>query len=218
MSQRIRSAMPRLFDASCALWGLLILFPVLAGLAMAILLDDGPPILFRQTRVGKKGMLFDIWKFRTMRKDSTGRAVTAAGDPRITRVGAWLRRVKLDELPQLFNVLKGDMSLIGPRPEVPAYVEPENPLWRTVLQSKPGITDLSTLFYRNEEEILGVAPDPDAYYRQIVLPAKLRLNAQYMRSRSFGSDLRLILLTIRYSLSPDSFNRSHAEEVLRFGV
>jgi lipopolysaccharide/colanic/teichoic acid biosynthesis glycosyltransferase len=117
-----------------------------------------------------------------------------------------LRKFKLDELPQLFNVLKGDMSLVGPRPEVPEYVQLEAPVWQAVLQVRPGVTDLATLLYRHEEVLLGASGDPTAFYRETVLPAKLRLNIGYLRSRSFWRDLKLILLTIRYSLFPERFN------------
>jgi lipopolysaccharide/colanic/teichoic acid biosynthesis glycosyltransferase len=202
----------RLFDAVSASAGLVLLLPVFAVLALAIVLDDGPPVLFRQTRIGRGGRPFRLWKFRTMRVGSRGRAITAAGDHRVTRVGAALRKWKLDELPQLFNVLVGDMSLVGPRPEVPEFVEPDSPVWDAVLKVRPGITDLATLFYRSEERLLGAARDPVAFYRETVLPAKLRLNLKYMASRSFAQDLRLIWLSIRYSLFPAGFD---AERIRR---
>ena len=133
--------------------------------AILILLSDGRPVFFRQKRVGRHGELFDILKFRTMEIESGGPAITAAGDRRVTLVGAKLRRYKLDELPQFFCVLRGHMSLIGPRPEVPEYVEPADDLWETVLQMRPGITDLASLAYRNEEAMLALADDPEALYR-----------------------------------------------------
>ena len=191
---------------TCAAAGLLLLMPVMAALAVAILCDDGPPVFFSQTRVGRRGKPFRIWKFRTMRAGSQGSVITAAGDRRVTRAGAVLRRLKLDELPQLFNVLKGDMSLVGPRPEVPEYVQLEAPIWQAVLQVRPGVTDLATLLYRDEEKLLGASGDPNALYRETVLPAKLALNLGYLRSRSFRRDLKLILLTIRYSLFPERFD------------
>src|SRR6266852_5941420 len=196
----------RLFDVTCSAAGLLLLLPVLAGVALVIIFDDGLPVLFNQIRVGRNGKLFRIWKFRTMRFGSAGSAITTAGDGRVTRAGATLRRFKLDELPQLFNVLKGDMSLVGPRPEVPEYVQLEAPVWQAVLQVRPGVTDLATLLYRDEEKLLGAARDPKALYREAVLPAKLALNLGYLRSRSFLRDLKLILLTIRYSLFPKRFD------------
>jgi lipopolysaccharide/colanic/teichoic acid biosynthesis glycosyltransferase len=190
----------------CAAAGLLLLMPAMAAMALAILWDDGSPVFFSQTRVGRSGKPFRIWKFRTMRAGSQGSVITAAGDARVTRAGAVLRKFKLDELPQLFNVLKGDMSLVGPRPEVPEYVQLEAPVWQAVLQVRPGVTDLATLLYRHEELLLGASADPNAFYREAVLPAKLRLNIGYLRSRSFWRDLKLILLTIRYSLFPERFN------------
>jgi len=203
---RFRPALKRLFDATCAATGMLFLMPVFAGLALLIVWDDGLPVLFSQTRVGRSGRPFRIWKFRTMRRDSHGGVITVAGDARVTRAGAVLRRSKLDELPQLFNVLKGDMSLVGPRPEVAEHVQLDAPIWQAVLQVRPGITDLASLLYRNEEELLAAAGDPNALYRESVLPAKLLLNLRYLRSRSFWLDLKLILLTIRYSLLPRRFD------------
>jgi lipopolysaccharide/colanic/teichoic acid biosynthesis glycosyltransferase len=195
-----RQQWERLFDVSCAAAGLLLLTPVFAGVALAILIGDGPPVLFRQTRVGKEGKPFRILKFRTMRACSHGNVITVAGDNRVTNVGAVLRKYKLDELPQLVNVLVGDMSLVGPRPEVPEHVQFEAPIWREVLHVRPGITDLASLLYRDEERILSASEDPYSFYRESVLPAKLLLNLTYLQSRSLWQDLKLILLTVRYSL------------------
>ena len=163
--KRMRARLARCVDAVCAASGLALILPLLALLSLAVLVDDGPPVLFSQTRVGKDGKPFRIWKFRTMHAGSRGSAITASGDARVTRSGAVLRKFKLDELPQLFNVLKGDMSLVGPRPETPEYVELRAPSWQAVLAVRPGITDLATLLYRDEEKILGASPDPDALYR-----------------------------------------------------
>lgn len=196
----------RAFDVVCAAAGMVLLLPVFLALSIAILLDDGRPVFFSQIRIGRNGRPFRIWKFRTMRAESKGSTITASGDCRVTRTGAALRRWKLDELPQLFNVLAGHMSLVGPRPEVPQYVEPEAPAWKAVLRVRPGITDLASLMFRHEEKLLGTAQDPEAFYRESVLPAKLRLNLSYLGSRSFTRDLRLILLTIRYSLFPEGFD------------
>ena len=207
-----------MFDEVCAAAGLLLLTPVFAAIALLILCDDGTPVIFGQTRVGRKGRPFRIWKFRTMRAGSRGSSITAAGDHRVTRVGAFLRRCKLDELPQLFNVLRGDMSLVGPRPEVPEYVRIEEPVWQAVLQVRPGVTDVASLVYRDEEKLLGTSADPNALYRETVLPSKLALNLGYLRSRSFGSDLHLILLTIRYSLFPQGFNPELIKKTLGAGV
>jgi len=204
--RRPYQAFERLFNATCAAAGLVFLVPVFAGIALVLILDDGPPVFFSQIRVGKNGKPFRIWKFRTMRVGSQGSVITAAGDGRVTKAGAALRRWKLDELPQLFNVLKGDMSLVGPRPEAAEQVHLEAPVWQAVLQVRPGITDLASLLYRNEEELLGAVDDPNTFYRESVLPAKLLLNLAYLRSRSFWLDMRLILLTIWYSLLPERFD------------
>jgi lipopolysaccharide/colanic/teichoic acid biosynthesis glycosyltransferase len=197
----------RMLEAAGALAALILLSPLLAIATLLILVGDGLPILFRQTRIGKNGELFLILKFRTMRKGCGGLAITAPGDSRVTSVGAWLRKFKIDELPQLINVLQGDMSLIGPRPEVPEYVEHTDDRWRKVLEVRPGITDLASLAFRNEDAILGPAVNPDAYYRSVILPEKLRLNLQYQRSRSAPRDLKLLWMTARYSFFPQGFDR-----------
>jgi lipopolysaccharide/colanic/teichoic acid biosynthesis glycosyltransferase len=200
-----QAAMKRALDLTMAAAGLLVLMPVFASLALIILWREGSPVLFSQTRVGLGGRHFQIWKFRTMRPAS-GAVITAAGDSRITRTGARLRKYKLDELPQLFNVLQGDMSLVGPRPEMPEYVEPRAPMWRNVLQVRPGITDLASLVYRDEEELLGASTDPERLYRECILPLKLQLNLSYLHSRSLARDFRLIWLTIRYSVWRNGFD------------
>jgi len=192
----------RFLDPIISFAGLLILTPALLAIAVWILWDDGPPVLFGQMRVGRHGRPFRMWKFRTMREGAPGPSVTATGDSRVTRAGAFLRRKKLDELPQLFNVLRGDMSLVGPRPEVPEFVRLESPIWQAVLQVRPGVTDMASLLFRDEEGLLVGSADPEALYRKSVLPAKLVLNLAYMHSRSLWRDLRLIYLTIRYSLFP----------------
>jgi lipopolysaccharide/colanic/teichoic acid biosynthesis glycosyltransferase len=196
----------RVLELVCAAAGLLVLSPLFAAAALLIVLRDGRPALFSQVRVGRQGRRFRIWKFRTMRDGTPGCAVTAAGDSRITRTGAWMRKFKLDELPQLFNVVRGDMSLIGPRPERPEFVNGASPLWQAVLQVRPGITDPATLLFRDEERLLERADDVESFYREKVLPAKLLLNVQYLRTRSFVRDVQLIWLTILYSLSPERFD------------
>src|SRR3974390_2683701 len=190
-NERVRKTLYRLFDMTCAAAGLMILMPVFFALAALILWCDGSPVLFSQMRVGYRGKRFRIWKFRTMRADNGGSVITAGGDKRVTRLGAALRKYKLDELPQLFNVLKGDMSLVGPRPEVPEYVQLEAPIWQAGLQVRPGVTDLATLLYRDEEKLLGTSSDPNALYRETVLPAKLVMNLRYLSSRPIRRDLSL---------------------------
>jgi lipopolysaccharide/colanic/teichoic acid biosynthesis glycosyltransferase len=150
-----------------------------------------------------------------MRASGSGPAITVAGDRRVTCVGAILRKFKLDELPQFINVLKGDMSMVGPRPEVPEFVEPGNRLWDQVLMVRPGITDLATLLYRNEEQLLASSAQPELHYHRTILPAKLALNIEYMRSRSLRRDIRLLLLTAWYSLRPGRFHGHQVETLLR---
>lgn len=217
-SERIRQATHRLVDVTWVAAGLVILIPVLCVLAALILWHDGRPVFYSQLRVGRRGKLFRIWKFRTMRAGSEGSLITAAGDRRVTRLGVVLRRCKLDELPQVFNVLMGDMSLVGPRPEVPEYVEMEAPIWQAILQVRPGVTDVATLLYRDEEKLLGTASDPNAFYRETVLPAKLGLNLRYLRSRSIWRDLNLIFLTICCSLFPERFNANFIKRTVGAGV
>jgi lipopolysaccharide/colanic/teichoic acid biosynthesis glycosyltransferase len=197
----------RLLDVVFALIAIMLLSPCFVAAALLIAVEDGRPIFFRQWRVGRNGEPFQILKFRTMRANGSGPLITARRDPRITKVGAWMRELKIDELPQLINVLQGTMSLIGPRPEVPQYVKYDDELWIQVLRSRPGITDLASLVYRDEEAILALAQDRDAYYRSVVLPDKLTLNVQYQQSRSLTSDLKLLWLTARYSFFPHGFNR-----------
>ncbi len=189
----------------CAV-ALLALSPVLLLAACAIWLEDGGPVLFLQRRLGKGGRTFPLAKLRTMRTGMAGQAVTARGDNRITAVGRVLRKYKLDELPQLGNIVLGHMSLVGPRPEVPVYVDMRDPLWQKVLSVKPGITDIATLTYRNEEEVLAAATDPDACYRNTVLPAKLSLSAEAIDFRSFSEDLRILACTVLCSFLPARFD------------
>jgi lipopolysaccharide/colanic/teichoic acid biosynthesis glycosyltransferase len=193
-------------DVTVALGGLIVLAPLLLLIAAAVALTDGRPILFRQVRVGRSGSPFKLAKFRSMRTNLAGAQITSGRDRRVTGLGRILRRYKLDELPQLWNVLAGHMSLIGPRPEVPSFVDRSSPVWREVLSVRPGITDLASLVYRDEEGLLTAAGDPESHYREVILPDKLALNLQYMRMRSPGSDLRIIALTLAASIFPRSFD------------
>ncbi len=174
----------RVFDVVCAAIGLLVLSPLGLVLALGVKLADGGPIFYRQTRIGQFGRPFRIWKFRSMviNADKLGVPLTRDQDPRITRIGRFLRKTKLDELPQLWNVLVGDMSLVGPRPEVPRYVELYTPEQREVLNSKPGITDLATMMFRDEEALLQGATDVEQFYIQHCLPKKIELNLKYVRT------------------------------------
>jgi lipopolysaccharide/colanic/teichoic acid biosynthesis glycosyltransferase len=188
----------RLFDMLAAGCGLLLLAPVLLAIALWIRLDSPGPALFRQRRVGRHGRLFDIYKFRTMAdRPDDGRQLTVGQDPRITRAGRFLRRTKLDELPQLLNVLEGTMSLVGPRPEVPRYVDRYPPAVRqTVLSVAPGITDLAAILFKDENDILGRAQDPERAYVETILPVKLEYYQRYVRERSFWLDLRILFQTL----------------------
>ena len=207
----------RCFDVACAGAGLLVLSPVFLLVALIVLAFDGWPLFFRQERVGLGGKPFRIWKFRTMTPPRPGHAeplLTSAGNSRITRVGRWLREFKLDELPQLWNVLIGEMSLIGPRPEVQRYVDPDAPEWKVVLGVRPGITDLATLAYVDEEQTLAACQDVERHYREIVLPKKLALNVRYVQLRSWRSDLELILLTLMEILHLGRWNQSWMKRFL----
>lgn len=189
--------MKRVLDALAAGAGLLALAPVLAVIAVATKLSSPGPILFRQVRVGLRGRHFKILKFRSMRLHADGPQVTIGDDPRITRVGRMLRRTKLDELPQLWNVLRGDMSLVGPRPEVPRYVEKYPPeIAREVLSVRPGVTEMLSLNLRDEASLLAVASDPERFYVEELLPKKLEAQLRYVRGRSLSGDIRIIFRTI----------------------
>ena len=190
----------RFVDVVASAAGLLLLAPFFALIALAIKLESPGPVFFRQERVGRHGQPFRIFKFRTMTvaPPSGGVPLTVAGDARITRVGAFLRKSKLDELAQLIDVLCGNMSLVGPRPEVPRYVATyPRDLRDKVLSVRPGITDPASLAFRDESAMLACAADPQREYIEIVLPAKLRLSARYIDEASFGTDLRLIAATLR---------------------
>jgi len=188
----------RAFDLFASLFGLVLSLPLFLVVGFLIRLDSRGPIFFRQERVGKGLQPFTIYKFRTMFHEVAvqDRAITPAGDPRVTRLGRVLRKLKFDELPQLFNVLKGDMSLVGPRPEVPRYVKLFRSDYEEILKIRPGITDLASLKYRDEASLLANATDPDALYLQQVLPDKIRLAKEYVRRSSLAYDIRLIFKTI----------------------
>jgi lipopolysaccharide/colanic/teichoic acid biosynthesis glycosyltransferase len=202
----------RALDILLAGLGSLLLSPVLIAVAVLVRLTSSGPILFRQERIGRGFRPFRILKFRTMVADAANRGgpITIGDDPRITRVGRFLRRTKLDELPQLFNVLKGDMSLVGPRPEAPCYVEMFRQDYETILQVRPGVTDLASIKYRQEAELLAQADDPEKEYVSRVLPEKMRLAKEYVESSSVWLDLRIIMRTL-LTLSRDRVSASGAE-------
>ena len=188
----------RLFDILASGIGIIILSPVLLIIALRIKTGSDGPVFFKQVRVGKDGKEFEILKFRTMVVDAEkmGRQITVGADNRITKVGGFLRKYKLDELPQLFNVFKGDMSLVGPRPEVPRYVKLYTEEQRKVLNVKPGITDLASIRYRDENELLGQAENPDEFYINTIMPDKLALNLEYINKRNVFYDIYIIIETI----------------------
>lgn len=192
--------MPRWIEIVLAAGGLVVLSPLLFACAVAVKASSRGPMLFRQERVGRAGRLFEILKFRTMAVDaeSLGRLTVGGGDPRITSVGSFLRKFKLDELPQLWNVLVGDMRFVGPRPEVPEYVKLWDEVQRvSVLASAPGITDPASIVFRNESERLAQAKNPEREYVEHILPRKLRMNARYLERRTVVSDFGVIAETVR---------------------
>ncbi len=195
---KIYDLIKRISDCLLAAMGLILALPLMAVIALLIKLDSPGSVFFAHERVGRHGRKFKVLKFRTMVQDAPklGGAITAEHDPRITRIGRLLRATKLDELPQLWNVLKGEMSLVGPRPEVERYVqlwEPE--LRELVLSVRPGITGLTQIRYRHEERLLAQQPDPEKYYREVLLPLKLASDAAYVRRRSLLFDFYLLLRT-----------------------
>lgn len=188
----------RLFDIVSSGIGLLCLAPVFVVMAIWIKLDSRGPVFYRQIRVGRYGRDFRIFKFRSMRVGSDkGRQITVGErDPRITRSGYFIRRYKIDELPQLINVFLGDMSIVGPRPEVRKYVDLYSEEQRKVFQVRPGITDLASIKYRNENELLSQVDDPDTYYIDVIMPDKLTINLEYIRHQSFMGDIKIIFNTL----------------------
>ncbi len=190
--------MKRLFDILFSLVGLIILFPVFIILSLLILFSSPGGIFYKQKRVGRNGNEFSLYKFRSMRTGSDKKGLLTIGgrDSRITSIGYFLRRYKLDELPQLLNVLFGDMSLVGPRPEVKKYVDLYSEEQRKVLSVRPGITDYASIEYIDENEILGKAADPEKTYIEEIMPAKLKLNLRYIGEQGIGTDLKIIFRTI----------------------
>jgi lipopolysaccharide/colanic/teichoic acid biosynthesis glycosyltransferase len=194
----------RIFDFTVSLVSLILLSPFFILIMAGIIIFDSRPVLFRQLRVGVNGSGFLLNKFRTMRvmRGAASGTFDAGDTSRITKIGAFLRKTKLDELPQLWNVFKGDMSFVGPRPEVRKWVEAYPERWTKVLTVKPGITDPASIYYRNEEELLAQADDPVACYRDQILPHKLDLYEEYVRTRTFWGDIFLIFKTITLVLFP----------------
>lgn len=186
-----------IFDRITALFGLCLLWPFLIVIAVLIRVKmPGGKAVFTQQRIGRGGKLFTLYKFRTMKVEHHGSSVSVAGESRITPLGAMLRRYKLDELPELWNVLKGDMSFVGPRPDVAGYADFLKGDDREILQLRPGITGPATLKYRNEEELLAMQENPQQYNDEVIWPDKVKINRYYLHHYSFVSDLKMILFTV----------------------
>jgi lipopolysaccharide/colanic/teichoic acid biosynthesis glycosyltransferase len=188
--------MKRSFDFIASVTGLLVFSPILFLLLLLIRLESSGSPLFRQKRVGRGGIDFNILKLRTMRVTGDGAKLTIGQDKRITRIGRWLRATKLDELPQLWNVVRGQMSLVGPRPEIRYYVDMYTPDQKKVLELKPGVTDPSSFAMFNEAEVLSRVPDPEGFYVRFLMPEKIRINLEYASVANFGTDLLLIIATV----------------------
>lgn len=200
--------MPNFIDKFLSLIGLILLSPLFILISVLVKIESHGGVFFLQKRVGKNNKDFFLYKFRTMYIDSERKGFLTVGgkDPRITRTGYFLRKFKLDELPQLINILKGDMKLVGPRPEVRKYVNLYNENQLKVLTVKPGITDLASITYRNENEILEKADDPENYYINKIMPHKLELNLEYLKHRSFRGDINIIFRTILAIITKDELN------------
>jgi len=208
----------RLFDVAVAALALLLLSPLLLLVALAVKLDTPGPVFYRQERVGRHGVPFRIHKFRTMHHGAGGPPLTVGDDARITRSGAWLRRTRIDELPQFIDVLLGRMSLVGPRPEVPRYVEAEDPTWRRVLEERPGITHPVTLRLTDEEGLIAAAGgDPERFYVEELLPWKLAGYLEYAAARSWRSALAVLAATAGELVGRRCYARVELDEVRAAG-
>lgn len=186
----------RIFDFTAALFGILLLWPLLLVVAILIKVKMPGPIFFTQKRVGQHGKLFTMIKLRTMKVNHGGNSISVKGESRITPLGATMRKYKLDELPGLLNVLRGDMSFVGPRPDVPGYADQLQGDDRRILLLKPGITGPASMKYSNEEEILALQDDPVKYNDEVIYPDKVRINLAYLKHQSFWLDLKIIIYTV----------------------
>jgi len=196
----VDNMLKRLFDMLVSLTGILILLPLFAFIAIRVKLDSKGPIFYRGKRIGRRGKTFWIYKFRTMYEDADQMSASSSAgddDPRITNFGRFLRSYKLNELPQLINVLKGEMSFVGPRPEVEKYVKLFTEEETAILSVRPGITDYASLKFHNEGEILSGSPDPDKAYEEKIRPEKLKLQLEYVRNHSFWIDLKIMAMTAK---------------------
>jgi lipopolysaccharide/colanic/teichoic acid biosynthesis glycosyltransferase len=213
-TNRMSNGIPRSAEFVLSLVGLIIFTPLLALSALAIILSSPGPVIFRQKRVGRGGQSFVIYKLRTMHQSNAETQIARAGDRRIFRIGKVLRRTKIDELPQLWNILKGDMSLVGPRPEVPCYVDLHNATWKQVLRVKPGLTHPMTLLLTNEERLLSeVRDDPESFYLSRLQPFKLKGYLGYLNERSWQSDVRVLWDTVLFVITLDDAARITVHEL-----
>ena len=197
-------------DSCLSAFALLLLSPFLLVIAAGIFLETGSPIFFSQSRVGRNGQCFRLLKFRSMRDGTSGPPLTVGGDRRITHVGHFLRKYKLDELPQLWNIVCAEMSIVGPRPEVPEFVDLCKPVWKSVLRVRPGITDPASIAFHQEEKLLAKSSDPIRYYRETILPAKLAMNIAYLQERSLRLDFQVVLRTVLCAVFPGKLDGQQA--------
>jgi lipopolysaccharide/colanic/teichoic acid biosynthesis glycosyltransferase len=211
---RVRPGLPHEMEAAVALGALVVVSPLLAVAAAGIALSSPGPIVFKQKRIGKNGRAFTMFKLRTMQVQNSGPQMTAKNDNRITPIGKILRKTKMDEVPELWNIVRGDMSFVGPRPEVPHYIDLNEPLWDTVLRARPGLTDPVTLKLRNEEELLEeIEGDRETFYREVLQPYKLRGYAAYLQRRSWLRDIGVLLKTLYVIAQPHRAAPPTREEI-----
>ncbi len=213
MKKARATGLPRGVEVILAITGLVVTAPLWLLAAILIKLDSRGPILFRQARMGRNRKLFTLLKFRSMYITNDGALVTAAGDNRISKVGRILRRTKIDELPELWNIVRGEMSIVGPRPEVPELVDLNNPLWEEILEVNPGLTDPVTLQLRNEEELLAHANDREDFYKNILQPYKLRGYAHFVKNRTWKKDVNIIFRTMKAIVFPGTVTQPTVEEM-----
>jgi len=215
----INKGIPRFVEALIAAIALACLTPFILVAALAVALTSRGPVIFRQRRIGLGGQSFVLYKLRTMRDSSDGTELTSTNDQRVTGVGKILRKTKLDELPELWNVIKGDMSLVGPRPEVPRYVDPANPYWAVVLLARPGLTDPVTMRLRNEEELLQqVKGDREHFYLDVLQPLKLKGYADYLEMRSWSGDVRILWHSALAVVLPSKVRPLSVKDVITEGL
>jgi len=214
MIDQIRSrGLPRGVEVALAIFGLALTAPLCLLVTILIRLNSPGPVIFRQLRMGRDRKTFTLLKFRSMRVSNEGALVTAAGDNRISKIGRLIRRTKIDELPELWNIIRGDMSIVGPRPEVPELVDLGNPQWDEILTVNPGLTDPVTLQLRNEEDLLAQASDRDLFYKEIVQPFKLRGYVHFVQNRTWKKDVSIIFRTIKAVIFPRSVTQPTIEEM-----